>query len=110
VSILQNILKELSAPVTIYIDTKHCGLEQYNGSLAFDIKSCKGRRGGMGLSFRWGAFDIERLIEEKMVSTSFGEASSHGEWAPSAGATHAIIINKYTTTDNIFSIHTINYK
>jgi len=45
-----------------------------------------------------------------MVSTSFGEAASHGEWAPSAGATHAIIINKYTTTDNIFSIHTINYK
>jgi hypothetical protein len=110
VSILQNILKGLSAPVTVYIDTKHCGLEQCNGSPALDIKSCKGGRGGMGLSFRWGAFGIEGLVGEKMVSTSFGEAASHGEGAPSAGATHAIIINKYTTTNNIFSIHTINYK
>jgi len=40
-NILHNILKGLGAPITVYIDTKHCELEQCNGSLALDTKSCK---------------------------------------------------------------------
>jgi hypothetical protein len=31
----------------------------------------------MRLSFRWGTFDIEGMVEEKMISTSFGEAAGH---------------------------------
>jgi len=31
----------------------------------------------MRLSFRWGTFDIEVMVEEKMISTSFGEAAGH---------------------------------
>jgi hypothetical protein len=60
-----------SALVSVYIDTKHCGLEQCNSSLALDTKSCKDSRCGMRLSSRWGAFGIEGMIEEKMVSTSW---------------------------------------
>jgi hypothetical protein len=32
---INNILKGLSFPVAIYIDTKHYELEQYNGSTTF---------------------------------------------------------------------------
>jgi len=42
----------------------------------------------MGLSFRWGAFGIEGLVGEKMISTSFDGAIGHEKWAPGAGATH----------------------
>jgi len=40
-NILHNILKGFGAPITVYINTKHCELEQCNGSLALDTKSCK---------------------------------------------------------------------
>jgi hypothetical protein len=54
-----------------------------------DTKSCKGSGGGVRLSFHCGAFGIEGLVGEKMVNTSFGGATGHGERAPSAGAAHA---------------------
>jgi len=41
----------------------------------------------VGLSFRWGAFGIEGMVGEKMVSTSFGGVASHGEQAPGSGTT-----------------------
>ena len=50
------------------------------------VVTCKGSRGGMGLSFCWGAFGIEGLVGEKMISISFGEAAGHGERAPGASA------------------------
>jgi hypothetical protein len=34
----------------------------------------------VGLSFRWDAFDIEKMVEKKMASTSFGGVVSH--WEP----------------------------
>jgi hypothetical protein len=51
---LHNILKGLSAPLTIYLDSEHCGLEYFNGSLALAIKSCKGIEGGGGAIFFMG--------------------------------------------------------
>ena len=91
-SLLRNILKGLSASVTVYIDTKHCGLKQCNGSPALDTKSCNGSGGGMGLSFCWGAFGIKGMVREKIVSTTFGGAAGHGERAPGTGAAHARIV------------------
>ena len=52
-------------------------------------QSCKGSRGGVGLSFCRGAFGIEGMVRKKIISTSFGGAASHGEWAPGTGAAHA---------------------
>jgi len=49
-------------------------------------QSCKGSRGGVGLSFCRGAFGIEGMVEKKMASTSFGGAAGHGEWALGAGS------------------------
>jgi hypothetical protein len=51
---MYNILKRLSASLTIYLDLKHCELEQCNGSLALAIKSCKGSGEEVGLSFSLG--------------------------------------------------------
>jgi len=42
------------------------------------------------LSFRWGAFGIEGMVEEKIISTSFGGAAGHGERAPGASATQPL--------------------
>jgi hypothetical protein len=51
---MYNILKRLSASLTIYLDLKHCELEQCNGSPALAIKSCKGSGEEVGLSFSLG--------------------------------------------------------
>jgi hypothetical protein len=51
---MYNILKRLSASLTIYLDLKHCELKQCNSSSAFAIKSCKGSGEGVGLSFSLG--------------------------------------------------------
>jgi hypothetical protein len=48
---MYNILKRLSASLTIYLDLKHCELEQCNGSPALATKSYKGNGGGVELSF-----------------------------------------------------------
>jgi len=64
-------------------------LEQYNDSLALDVKSCNGSKEGKWLSFRLGALGIERIVGEKIVITSFGGVASHRKRAPSVGATHA---------------------
>jgi hypothetical protein len=71
---LHNILNELSAPLTVCLDSEHYGLEYCNGSLALAIKSCKGSERGVGLYFRWDAFDIEVMVWEKIVISSFGGA------------------------------------
>jgi hypothetical protein len=68
---LYNILKGLSALLTVYLDTKYCRLEQCNGP-TLATKSCKGNGGRVGLSFHWDAFGIEVVDEDKMVSSSFG--------------------------------------
>ena len=47
-------------------------------SSALDTKRYKGSRGGVRLIFHWGAFDIEKIVEEKMVNTSFGGTADHG--------------------------------
>jgi hypothetical protein len=73
---------------TVYIHIKHRGLEQCNGNPVLDIKSCNGGKGRVDLSFCWDAFDIERMIEEKIVSTSFGRAAGHGKRALGAGDAH----------------------
>jgi hypothetical protein len=43
----------------------------------------------VGLSFYWDAFDIEGMIEEKIVGTSFGRAADHEKQTPGAGDAHA---------------------
>jgi len=43
----------------------------------------------MGLFFRYGAFDIEEMVGEKIVSTSFGRVAGHGERVPGVGASTA---------------------
>jgi hypothetical protein len=75
--VLRNILKEFSAPVTVYLNSEHCELEQCNGKPALDTKSCNDSGGVVGLSFCWGAFDIEWMVREKITSTSFGGAAGH---------------------------------
>jgi hypothetical protein len=59
---LYNILKEFSVLITIYLDIKLCGLEQYNNRVVLVTKSCKDCRERIELSFYWDAFDIERII------------------------------------------------
>jgi len=49
--ILHNILKWLSIPIIVYINTKHYGLKQCNNNSALDTKSCEGSGGRVGLSF-----------------------------------------------------------
>jgi len=51
----------------------------------------QGQQGRDGVVFHWGAFDIEGLVWEKMVSISFGGVAGHGERALGAGITHARI-------------------
>ena len=48
-----------------------CGLEQFNDRAALTTKSCNDCKRRMKLSFYWDAFDIERMIEKKMVSSNF---------------------------------------
>jgi len=48
---LHNILNELSAPLTVCLNSEHCGLEYCNSSLALAIKSCKGQRERNGAIF-----------------------------------------------------------
>jgi len=37
--------------------------------------SSKGSEGGARLSFHWDAFDIEGMLGEKMITSSFSEAT-----------------------------------
>jgi hypothetical protein len=83
--ILYNILKEISASITVYLDTKHCRLEQCNGKPALAIESFKDSVGEVRLSFCWDAFGIERMVGEKMVNSSFGGARGPGIRTPSVG-------------------------
>jgi hypothetical protein len=53
-----------------------CGLEQFNDRAALTTKSCNDCKRRMKLSFYWDAFDIERMIEKKMVSSNFSWGSS----------------------------------
>jgi hypothetical protein len=53
-----------------------CGLEQCNDRAALPTKSCNDCKRRMKLSFYWDAFDIERMIEKKMVSSNFSWGSS----------------------------------
>ena len=65
--LINNIVKGYSAPIIVYLDLKHCELEQCNGSTTFITKSCKGNKGGMGLSFHESAFDIEKMSTQVLV-------------------------------------------
>ena len=49
----------LSAPLTVYLNSKHCGLEQCNDNSVLATKSCKDSGRGVGLSFHYDAFSIE---------------------------------------------------
>jgi hypothetical protein len=69
-----------------YIDTKHCKLKQYNNSPALDTKSCKDNGEGVRLSFYWSAFNTEKIVGEKMISTSFDRVAGYEKWAPDAAA------------------------
>jgi hypothetical protein len=42
----------------------------------------------MELSFCWGAFGIEGLVGEKMISTNFDGVAGHEKRASGAGAAH----------------------
>jgi len=48
--------------ITVYLDTKHCGLKQCNDRAALAIESYKDCRGRVGLFFHWDAFDIEGMV------------------------------------------------
>jgi len=50
----------------------------------------------MRLSFYLDAFDIEKLVRKKIVSTSFGGAVGYRERAPGANTTHARTIGAST--------------
>lgn len=52
------------APISVYIDSKHCELEQCNDSPTFTTKSCKDNGEGMGLFFYANAFNIKRMVGE----------------------------------------------
>jgi hypothetical protein len=69
------ILKGLDTPLTVYLDSKHCGLKQCNDNPTLAIKSCKGNREGVRMSFHCDAFDIKGMIKEKMVTSSFDGAT-----------------------------------
>jgi len=66
---LYNILKGINAPITVYIDTKHYGLEQCNGRAALATESWKDCSGRVGLSFHWDVYGIEAMVGEKMISS-----------------------------------------
>jgi hypothetical protein len=68
-------IKRARCPSYYYLDLKHCELEQCNGSSALARKSCKSNDGGVVLSFYWDPFDTECIVEEKMVTSSFGGAA-----------------------------------
>ena len=72
---LHNILNELSAALTVWLDSEHCGLKYCDGSLALAIKNCKGSERGVGLYFQWDAFDIKVMVWDKIVTSSFGVAA-----------------------------------
>lgn len=61
--------------VTVYLNTKHCRLEQCDDGATFSTKSWKNYRERVGLSFHWDTCDIEGMVEEKMVNSSFGGVS-----------------------------------
>jgi len=71
---LYNILKGLSASLTVYQDTDYCGSEQCNDRVVLAKKELVKHAVKVRLSFSRGAFDIERMIEEKIVSSDFAEA------------------------------------
>ena len=73
-----NILKGISTSVTIYIDTKHCGLEKCNGRATLTIESWKDCRGRVGLSFHLDVYGIEGMVGEKIVNSIFGGVASPG--------------------------------
>ena len=52
INILYNILKGIIALVTVYLDTKHCGLQQYNGRVALP------QRVGKTVGGEWGCLFI----------------------------------------------------
>ncbi|KAJ6987670.1 hypothetical protein NC653_020808 [Populus alba x Populus x berolinensis] len=71
------------APITIYLDTKYCRLEQCNGKAALATKSFKECMGRMRLYFHWDAFCIEWMVKEKMITSIFGghgRATDPGCW------------------------------
>jgi hypothetical protein len=69
--LINNIVKGYSAPITIYLGSKHCELEQCNGSSAFATNSCKGNEREMGLSSHESAFDIKRMVGENNSQHKF---------------------------------------
>jgi hypothetical protein len=50
-----------------------------------ELQGQKGR-GGVGLFFHWDAFDIERMVGEKMICSSFGGVASPWMRTLDAGA------------------------
>jgi len=48
------------------------------------------QQGRGGVVFSMGAFDIEGMIREKMVSINFGGAAGHEERAPSVGTAQGV--------------------
>jgi hypothetical protein len=48
---LYNILKEFHVSITVYLNIKLRGLEQYNDTIVFITKSCKDYRGRTGYLF-----------------------------------------------------------
>jgi len=79
--------KNANDPSTIYLYTSYYdiyGIEQNNGLPIFAIKSYKSSKEGMELSFYWDIFNIEKLVEKKIISSSFdGAALGISEPAPS---------------------------
>jgi len=71
-------------------------LEQFNDSSTLDTKRFNGSEERMGLSFYWGTFGIKKMIEEKIISTSFSGDASHGERAPVTSAARARTISAST--------------
>jgi hypothetical protein len=55
-------------------------LKQCDDGATFSTKSWKNYRERVELSFHWDTCDIEGMVEEKMVSSSFGGVSDTWRW------------------------------
>jgi hypothetical protein len=55
----------------VYLDINYYRLKQYNDKVVLTKKNLLSMQWRVGLSFSWDTFDIERIIENKMISSDF---------------------------------------
>jgi hypothetical protein len=65
------VLKKLNISIIDYLDIDYCEFKQYNNEIILTKKNLLSMQLGVGLSFLWDTFGIERMIEDKMVRSGF---------------------------------------